>query len=257
MNEMQKQMSLTGRTFFDSRWGQWLRHPFWYVTVVVLVTLLTFFLRPLWWLAGAVALTWGAWLLWQLFRDDKAPTHPKEQLEGYLAQTLVYKAQIRQIFKTTLTKSNSAQRQQITAQIDGWIEAIQHLVRHIDRLRQDPLIQQDLLTVPQAIADLEAQLASESDPLIRAQLERTLLHRKNQLASLELLQNSVKQAEIQLESTLSLLGTIYSHILAGQSTRYLANYERLSSNVDEEVQRLQDQLEALREVKSQYRAITH
>jgi hypothetical protein len=106
--------------------------------------------------------------------------------------------------------------------------------------------------VPRAIETLEAQLAHEVNPAIRVQLERTLVNRKNQLASLGLLQNNIKRAEIQLESTLSLLGTIYSQILIGQSTNHVADYGRLSVDVDEEVRRLQDQLEALWEVKGTY-----
>ena len=81
---------------------------------------------------------------------------------------------------------------------------------------------------------------------------RTLINRKNQLASLQVLQRTIKKAEIQIESTLSLLGTIYSQILIGQSTNHVADYNRLSIDVDEEVHRLQDQLEALWEVKGGY-----
>ncbi len=82
-----------------------------------------------------------------------------------------------------------------------------------------------------------------------AELARTLSNRKNQLASLERLQNMMKRAEIQIESTLSALGTIYSQILTGQSTNHVADYSRLSTEVDEEVRGLQDHLEALEEVK--------
>lgn len=63
------------------------------------------------------------------------------------------------------------------------------------------------------------------------------------------LPSTIKKAEIQMESTLSLLGTLYSQLLIGQSTNHVADYSRLSNDVDEEVCRLQDQLEALWEVK--------
>jgi hypothetical protein len=59
----------------------------------------------------------------------------------------------------------------------------------------------------------------------------------------------MKRAEIKIESTLSALGTIYSQLLIGQSTNQVADYGRLSSDVDEEVRTLQDHLEALEEVK--------
>jgi hypothetical protein len=69
------------------------------------------------------------------------------------------------------------------------------------------------------------------------------------LVALETLQNTIKRAEIQIESTVSRLGTIYSQLLTSQSTSQVADYSRLAENVDEEVQVLQEQLEALREVK--------
>ncbi|MCK6630197.1 MAG: hypothetical protein L6R45_34100 [Anaerolineae bacterium] len=98
-------------------------------------------------------------------------------------------------------------------------------------------------------ARLETQLTQENDPQVRGQLERTLTNRRNQLASLERLQNTMKRAEIQIESTLSALGTIYSQLLTGESTDHVADYSRLSAEVDEEVRLLQDRLEALEEVK--------
>jgi biotin-(acetyl-CoA carboxylase) ligase len=116
-------------------------------------------------------------------------------------------------------------------------------------LRQDDVIRQDMREVPKAITDLEARLANESDTVVRSQLERTLDNRRKQLDSLEQLRTMMKRAEIQIESTLSQLGTIYSQLLTGQSTSHVADYSRLSADVDEEVRLLQDHLEALREVK--------
>lgn len=73
--------------------------------------------------------------------------------------------------------------------------------------------------------------------------------RKNQLAALKRLQGARNRVEIKIESTLSALGTIYSQILTAESTDQIADYSRLSIDVDEEVRTLQDYLEALAEVK--------
>ena len=85
--------------------------------------------------------------------------------------------------------------------------------------------------------------------MLIAELERTVNNRRHQLAVLKKLQRSIQMAEIKMESTLSMLGTIYSQILAGQSTRQVADYRRLLNEIDEEVHTLQDHLEALEEVK--------
>jgi hypothetical protein len=196
-----------------------------------------------------VALGGGIWLAWQQFKVDQEEVDDQARLDGYLKQALAYKDQIDQAVKAATRSSNRTHLQQLGAQIDTWTETIEDLIERIRKLRQDELIRRDVKAVPAAIADLETRLAHESDPAIRAQLERTLLNRRKQLASLEQLQNTVKRAEIQIESTLSLLGTIYSQILTGQSTSHVADTSRLSADVDEEVRLLQDQLEALREVK--------
>ena len=81
--------------------------------------------------------------------------------------------------------------------------------------------------------------------MITAELERTLANRRQQAATLEKLQRSIQMAEIKIESTLSMLGTIYSQILAGQSTRQIADYRRLLNEIDEEVHTVQDHLEAV------------
>jgi hypothetical protein len=234
---------------FDPRWRKLLQNLGWYVLAVAIAAVLVRFERLPIWLPWLVALVGGLWLIWRQLRSNKAEADDEARANAYLEQALAYKRQIDQAIKTTSRQSQSVHLQQLTTQIDTWTEAIQDLVQRINSLRQDELIRHDLKSVPAAIADLQAQLSGETDGAIRAHLERTLANRRKQLASLEQLQNTIKRAEIQIESTLSLLGTIYSQILTGQSTSHVADYSRFSTEVDEEVRLLQDQLEALREVK--------
>jgi hypothetical protein len=123
------------------------------------------------------------------------------------------------------------------------------LAGRVDTFKRNDLIQQDLETVPEAIAQLERQLAGEVDPEIKATLERTLANRRNQLASLRHLQQLMNRAEIQMESTVSSLGTIYSQLLTSQSTNQVADYDHLSVEAEEQTRILQDHLEALEEVR--------
>ncbi|NJN95838.1 MAG: Pr2TM family membrane protein [Anaerolineales bacterium] len=178
---------------------------------------------------------------------NKGQTNPV--IHAHLDKALAYQAQIEGLIKATTTPNARTRLQELAAQVHEWVEAIEDLVQRIEGFQQNNLIRQDLETVPQAIAKLETQLKQETDTDVRNQLERTLTNRRNQLASLERLQNTMKRAEIQIESTLSALGTIYSQLLTGESTDHVADYSRLSSEVDEEVRLLQDRLEALEEVK--------
>ncbi len=177
------------------------------------------------------------------------PQFTNPTVQAHLDRARTYQAQINEMLKAAQDSTSRARLQELAGQMDEWVQAIEALARRVDNFQRNPIIRQDLETVPQAIADLEARLAGETDPAIRAQLERTLTNRQNQLAALQQLQKTMQRAEIQIESTLSALGTIYSQVLTGQSTDHVADYSRLSNEVDEETRVLQDHLEALSEVK--------
>ena len=240
---------------FDARWRNFWQNLAWYLATIIVLTLLFFFVpifRLVWWLPWLVAVAWGVALVFQLgqlLAGQDGIAVSEAQLKAYLDQALSYKTQIDSAIKATSGRADRIHLQQLTTQINTWTRAIQELVQRLNTLRQDDIIRRDIKEVPAAIADLEKRLAQERDGAIRAQLERTLANRHKQLASLETLQNTMKRAEIQIESTLSLLGTIYSQILTGQSTSHVADYSRLAVDINEEVRLLQDQLEALREVK--------
>jgi hypothetical protein len=170
-------------------------------------------------------------------------------IQAHLNKARAYKEQINSMIGATSDGNVNARLKDLARQVNEWMQAIEELARRVDRFQQNTLIRHDLESVPKSIKELEARLANETNEATRAELERTLTNRKNQLASLERLQNLMNRAEIQIESTLSALGTIYSQILTGQSTNHVADYSHLSTEVDEEVRNLQDHLEALEEVK--------
>ncbi len=240
---------VTGTTQFMVVRSELLQNPLWYVVSVAGLAGLTYFLGFFWWLTLLVGLSWGLWLLWLFFNPGEARPHREEPLAFYLAQAQLYRGKITQLLQAAPPESSYDHRQQLAAQVERWTEAIQALVERIARLRQHDLLPNELVAVPQAIAALTAQLAAQTDPELRRQLRHTLASRQKQLAALELWQNTIAQAEIQLENTIALLGTIYSQLLTGQSTHHVADYGRFLAEVDEEMHCLQDRLEALREVK--------
>ncbi len=177
--------------------------------------------------------------------------HAEARLEVFQKQTVSYKQQIEQFVKKAMREqpgSNAVRMEQLLTQVNTWTVSIADLIERVNRLRQDPLIRRDVEAVPQEIAGLLGRIGEEADVTIRAQLERTLDNRKKQLTALEGLQKTIRRAEIQIESTVSMLGTIYSQLLTSQSTSHIADYSHLAADVGEEVMRLQDHLEALREV---------
>jgi hypothetical protein len=249
-------MSETMR-ILEPRWRRFLQNPVWYVAVVAVLAVATSYLPFLWWFAGVVALIWGAWLLRQLFSDNVGETMlaGRVPLDTYVEQTLAYKAQIDRLIKTTAGTPNHAHLEQLAVQLDTCTKAIKEMVQRLAGLRQDNLICHDLAAVPEAIAGLEVRLANETNSVLASQLKHVLAERRKQLALLEHLQTTISQTELQLEHTLSVLGSIYSQILIGRATNEMADYGHLSADIDEEMNRLADQLEALSEVKGEYAAI--
>ncbi|MBN1219461.1 MAG: hypothetical protein JXM69_11070 [Anaerolineae bacterium] len=182
-------------------------------------------------------------------RAASRPSLASPTIQAHLNKARTYRDQIEAFIRATADPHSQARLQDLSNQITDWMAAIEAMARRIDTFQQNAVIRQDLASVPQSIKKLETQLASETDATIRAELERTLLNRKHQWAALQRLQNTMKQAEIKIESTLASLGTIYSQLLTSQSTDHVADYGRLSAEVNEEVRTLQDHLEALEEVK--------
>jgi hypothetical protein len=170
-------------------------------------------------------------------------------LQAHLEKARTYQEQIDALLKSTSDRNVHVRLKDLANQMAEWTRAVEALAKRVDSFQQNAVIKQDLETVPQAIAKLKNQLATEADAATRAELEQTLSNRQNQLATLEHLRGTMKRAEIKIESTLSSLGTIYSQMLISQSTDHVADYGHLSAEMDEEVRTLQDHLEALEEVK--------
>ncbi len=172
-----------------------------------------------------------------------------DTLRAYVERAEAYQAEIDRLGWDSANGDQQNRTRELATHMQVWTTSITSLARRIEDFRQNKLIHHDLKEVPQSIASLEVRLPREADPMMKAELERTLANRRQQLAALETLQRNIKMAEVKIESTLSMLGTIYSQILAGQSTRQVADYRRLLTEIDEEVHTLQDYLAALEEVK--------
>lgn len=195
------------------------------------------------WIGLLVSLGGGGWLLWQMFRQRQ--TVERTSLTPLLQQAIGYTHRIEELLK----ESPNQHQQQLLAQIHTWQQTIAVMVQTLTDLGQnDHIIQRDLHHLPNMIADLEQQLATETLPILRTDLEQMLQQRKNQQQALEQLQTTRRRAAIQIERTTAVLGTIYSQLLTYRSTFHITDYQRLGDNVSQEVNRLQDYLETLHEL---------
>jgi uncharacterized protein (DUF342 family) len=185
--------------------------------------------------------------------ESQRPSSQRSNLRGEhaskLAQAQAYKRQIETMANAETNPLKKERLQELTTQVTEWTDDVEEMARQIDAFNRNEVIQRDLKTVPDAVKNLTAQLAAETDERVKATIERTLAARSDQLGSLKRLQSLMRQSEVQMESTIATLGTIYSQALAVQSTNDVAQYTHLSDEVNEQSKMLRDQLEALQEVK--------
>jgi hypothetical protein len=141
---------------------------------------------------------------------------------------------------------------QTIADITDWIGHMQSLAQHIDGFDSNELVDRDRKMVPQQIEKTQIRLQRESDPAVRRELEMQLQQLQQQYQNLEATASSVKRAEIQLESTLSSLGTVYAQMsLLGTKEVDSSKAQRLRLEIQDEVASLQDTIAAMDEVQSQ------
>jgi hypothetical protein len=136
--------------------------------------------------------------------------------------------------------------------VSQWIAHMYDLALHIDAFESDDLVKGDRRTVPQQVEKARQRLAIEADPAVKRDLQEQIRTLQVQLENLESTTNSVKRAEIQLDSTLSSLGTVYAQMSAlGTKEVDSARAQRLRNDIKDEVNGLQDTIAALDEVQAQ------
>lgn len=138
-------------------------------------------------------------------------------------------------------------------QVNNWIAAMYDLAIHIDSFEGNELVERDIRMVPQQIEKVKIRIERETDDRVREDLERQLHLLQQQRANLEQTKNSIKRAEIQLETTLSSLGTVYAQmsLLGTRGSVDGSKQQRMRLEIQDEVMSLQDTIEAMEEVQGQ------
>ena len=236
---------------------------------IALVILLAFFLPkpfPGWqwwfWLVGgalaeaAIVYTsftdpeFGRRVVADMLHEEFDPnTVQNVQYRDYLEKALEYRERIEAVVAQRRRGSLQEHVQDTARQTNDWIRGIFEIARRLDHYSQDDLIHQDAEAVPIRIKNLRKQLDQTVDPEVRSQLEETLRAKEIQLSNLQQLKNNMDRAELQLEHTLTAMGTIYSQLLlVGAKDVDSGRVKRLREEVADEVQGLQDVLDSMDEV---------
>lgn len=137
----------------------------------------------------------------------------------------------------------------IPPKLDLWQIHLQQLVKRLQSLETNSVLRRDLREVPDAITRLQAELTTESNPHLRAQMSETLAGHQEHQRQLKTLTDLLHRTELEIDETLANIGAIYSQLqqlefkdMEGSRAR------RLSADIDEQAARLGDLLAAMDEV---------
>ena len=135
-------------------------------------------------------------------------------------------------------------------QIDEWLESIYNLARRLDRYKQEKdILDRDKKRAHARIDQLSRRLIEEDDPAVRDQINETVVGMQRQIDTIDALENTMQRAELQLETTMTALGTIYSQtMLVGAKDIDSGRAKRLQQDIAAEVTELDDVLIAMDEV---------
>ncbi|MCU0476930.1 MAG: hypothetical protein MUC99_12635 [Anaerolineae bacterium] len=139
--------------------------------------------------------------------------------------------------------------------VNRWIQGMVDLSLHLDQYADNQLVARDIKEVPQRIGKVKQRIELEArkpnSEAVVTELQRQLDALQQQLENLQAATTNAKRAEIQLETALASLGTMYSQMSRlGTSEVDSSKMQRLRSDIHEEVSSLQDLIHAMDEVQS-------
>ena len=138
----------------------------------------------------------------------------------------------------------------LISDINDWIAHMYNLANRVDYFEDNDLAARDLQQVPRKIAEVERLIKTDTNEQTRRDRVQQLELLQKQLMSLEASARTIKRAEIHLESTLSALGTVYAQMsLLGTKDTGSTRGQRLSIEIKDEIDKLQDTIDAMDEVQ--------
>jgi hypothetical protein len=252
-----------------------LQHAFlrWESAVVIAITLMLTVFGPRldavsfipawgWLLAGLIAeglLVYSSYtdtdtgrkVVAEMLQDEFEPQKLSDKkLQSQVEEALDYRARITAAIRERNDSVLKDSLMATAAEIDQWLVSIYDLARRLDRYRQEKqVLERDKNRAAERVRQLEARSDVETDPEVKKQIAMTSESMKHQIATIESLEKTMDRANLQLENSLSSLGTIYSQtMLVGAKDIDSARAQRLSQDIHDEVQELDDILVAMDEV---------
>ena len=119
----------------------------------------------------------------------------------------------------------------------------------LDAYQADDLLARERTDLPQELQKLTAQRQREQNAGVQQQLDQVIASKSTQWQTLRQLDARMQQAQLQMDQSLTALATVYSQVqLLNAEAINSGRAERLRSDIQEQVQRLDDLVASLNEV---------
>jgi hypothetical protein len=193
----------------------------------------------------------GAEAVSEMLHSEFKPERLKDKrLQEQVQEALDYRSRIEtaiQERRDTVLKDNLLET---ANQIDEWLENIYSLANRLDRYQTEKgILERDKKRAMARLAELQKAQDREGDTAVQQQIQANMESLNRQVQTIESLENTMDRARLQLENTLSALGTIYSQtMLVGAKDIDSGRAKRLRQEISEEVGELSDVLAAMDEV---------
>lgn len=207
---------------------------------------------------GEIGLVWSsvkdpefrARAVGEMFREKFEPREIKNNaLRTRVEKALDYRERIDEVIAKSREGVMRDHMADVSQGTTDWMENIFRLANRLDAYMADEMLRQDLQSVEPSIEALKKRLALEEDDTVKRQISQTIAQKQIQRDNLHKLQNVMEQAQFQLESTITAMGTVYSQMmLLGSRDVAAGRAERLQQDIDDQVQALQDVVQTMDEV---------
>jgi chromosome segregation ATPase len=193
----------------------------------------------------------GAAVVAELFRAEFNPaTIRSQKYRGALERALTYRTRIEELIRKSDAGVLQQHLQETTQGIGDWLAQIFRLAQRLDEYERDDMLKQDLTATPATLRQLNDRVRQANNEAVREQARRTLASKQAQWDNLQKLAHTMEQAELQLEATLTALGTVYSQLVLLNSKDEVSDSRarRLRDDIAEQVSQLNDLQAAMDEV---------
>ncbi len=241
----------------------------WESAAVIALTLLVYFLAPgplglpreLWLVLGFVAFGLviyssvsdaesNARVLLELYQEKFDPKKVKDKaLRKEVEEALEYQRRIEMQVRKQQAGLIRDRLEDAANQLSEWVSNIYQLALRLDSYQADDLLARERNDLPQELQKLTAQRQREQNADVQKQLDQVIASKSTQWQTLRQLDARMQQAQLQMDQSLTALATVYSQVqLLNAEAINSGRAERLRTDIQEQVQRLDDLVASLNEV---------